>query len=119
MKVRPDSPTISKNRTLPRVRGIQKMLLLLSPVFNKINIVYYFCRLINLLYYCNRLGHVAEWLGMGLQNLVRRFDPARDLCEKLNLMAVVRGVCPYAPFYLEQVPVKQTPVSIIHTVAGI
>ena len=24
-------------------------------------------------------GHVAEWLGRGLQNLVRRFESARDL----------------------------------------
>lgn len=26
-----------------------------------------------------RKGRVAEWLGMGLQNLSRRFEPARDL----------------------------------------
>ena len=24
-------------------------------------------------------GHVAEWLGRGLQNLVQRFESARDL----------------------------------------
>jgi hypothetical protein len=25
------------------------------------------------------IGHVAEWLGTGLQNLLLRFDPAHDL----------------------------------------
>ena len=42
---------------------------------------------------------MAERLGVGLQNLLRRFDPVHDLCEKLNLMAVVRGVFQYTPFY--------------------
>jgi len=27
-------------------------------------------------------GRVAEWLGRGLQNLVQRFESARDLSEK-------------------------------------
>jgi hypothetical protein len=27
----------------------------------------------------HNIGHVAEWLGTGLQNLLLRFDPAHDL----------------------------------------
>jgi hypothetical protein len=37
-------------------------------------------------------GPVAEWLGRGLQNLVQRFESARDLtlgsCQNTSILAI-------------------------------
>ncbi len=33
----------------------------------------------------HRFGRVAEWLGRGLQNLVRRFESAPDLSKALYM----------------------------------
>ena len=76
------------------------------------------------LYICPNLvsasGHVAEWLGMGLQNLLRRFDSVHDLREQLILMAVVIGAYIHTPLFHEVLPIdliagRGFPLTLIST----
>lgn len=59
-----------------------------------------------MVYYCSLFpqGHVAERLGKGLQNLLRRFNSAHDLCDQLDEMAVVYGVYFHIPLYISEHP---------------
>ena len=38
--------------------------------------------------FAHEIGRLAEWLGIGLQNRVRRFESATDLNENLHRKAV-------------------------------
>ena len=51
----------------------------------------------NLFYICAPYGALAEWLGRGLQNLVRRFESARRLNKKplfdLGVFYLLKYLC--------------------------
>lgn len=46
-------------------------------------------------------GHVAEWRGMGLQNLLRRFESVHDLLASfIDKQLLERAVFLYGPYFL-------------------